>query len=671
MIYYITGQTSIDVESTADIQLSDFAEASDLLRVMPEIGVDTETEGFDPFTCNVLLSQFGNEEHQVVVDMATPGAWTFCKQLVEDNKEKVFLFQNAKFDLRFFYKQGIVFPKVFDTYLAESVLYNGIFGHRKGLDALAMRYLGRTLDKSIRGDIHRVGLTYEVIKYGATDVEVLPPIKAAQELLIIEKDVHGAVVIENRFVRALAYAQSCGLGIDHTKWGDKCLQDDKILITAVDLLNEWVIEHYPDDQRFVSQQLDLFSTDRKVNILWSSAKQVAPLFEELGLDIDVKDKKTGKMKKSVEEKVIKPQKSKSTIIPLYLNYSGAAKVVSTYGRSFLKNANPITGRIHTEFNQVLKTGRISSSPNIQNLPAVPKKDKRLKAIYERECVIPRPGNIFIDGDYSGQESIILANFSQDSKLIEFYRTGGGDLHSFVASKVYPDIIQDTPLKMIGKKYPTERQNAKAANFALAYGGNGSTIANNLSISVEIGNKVEKDYFEAFSELKAYFEIGKKAALQRGYILINGLSGRKWFIDDLAEFREYEVKVKQEGFWEKYRYAKKFETDNWPELKRIVSIYFRKKGSIERTSMNAPIQGTAGEQTKLAATYLFDMIVERNLLDTIEIVNLIHDEILLETPVDLAEEWSLILKETMEKAANKFCPIIKMKADPVIDTEWKH
>ena len=188
MIYYITGQTSIDVESTADIQLSDFAEASDLLRVMPEIGVDTETEGFDPFTCNVLLSQFGNEEHQVVVDMATPGAWTFCKQLVEDNKEKVFLFQNAKFDLRFFYKQGIVFPKVFDTYLAESVLYNGIFGHRKGLDALAMRYLGRTLDKSIRGDIHRVGLTYEVIKYGATDVEVLPPIKAAQELLIIEKD---------------------------------------------------------------------------------------------------------------------------------------------------------------------------------------------------------------------------------------------------------------------------------------------------------------------------------------------------------------------------------------------------------------------------------------------------------------------------------------------------
>ena len=81
------------------------------------------------------------------------------------------------------------------------------------------------------------------------------------------------------------------------------------------------------------------------------------MFEELGFDLLVKDKKTGKMKKSVESKFIELQASKSSIVPLYLEYSAAFKVVTSFGQNFLDAINPVTQRIHPTFNQMMDTGK--------------------------------------------------------------------------------------------------------------------------------------------------------------------------------------------------------------------------------------------------------------------------------------------------------------------------
>ena len=224
---------------------------------------------------------------------------------------------------------------------------------------------------------------------------------------------------------------------------------------------------------------------------------------------------------------------------------------------------------------------------------------------------------------------------------------------------------------IKKKFKTLRQNAKAANFALAYGGTGDTIAKNLGVSKEVGISVEKAFFQAFPALKTYFDIGKKAAFDRGYILVSKVSGRKVFIDQFDQFLELSNEVDRKEFWDFYREQKNNNGPYYEELKSKVSKFFKTKGSIERESMNFPIQGCAGEQTKLATAMLYKVIKDRNLLFTVKIVNLIHDEILLECPKDMAEEFAVILKKCMEDAGSVYCKTVKLYATPMISSQWIH
>lgn len=670
MIYYISNQLEIAALSHDEIKRVSHEEALTFLDSLAEIGVDTETTGFDPYTCKMLLAQFGNEEHQVVIDVAD-GDYSLIHEIFKRNKEKVFIFQNAKFDLRFFMYIGIYVDKVYDTFLAEQVLYNGIRDHKKGLDALAERYTLETLDKSIRGKIHAHGNTYEVIRYAAYDVKVLPIIKRKQIELARERQLINAIKLENLFVVPLAYTEMCGLGIDQELWLKKVEGDEAILQSKEDVLNKWILDRKDQYMKYVDTQLDLFSTELRTNINWNSSAQLIPIFEGLGVDVMVKDKETGKMKKSIEESVLASQRDVSELVSLYLEFTKASKVVSTYGRAFLNNVNKATGRIHTSFTQILKTGRMSSSPNIQNIPAVPEDNDRKKGIYERECFVPKKGNVFIDSDYSSQESVILANFSQEPKLIEFYLSGASDLHSFVAKEVYPDEIGNTPLEDIKKKFKALRQNAKAANFALSYGGNGDTIARNLGVDSKVGYAVEKAFFDAFPELNDYFTRCKKAVLDNGYVLVNSISGRKVYAHNFQEYKELEEEISTPGFWDTYRLEKQQDSDYFVVLKDRVSRYFRIKGAMERESMNYPIQGSAGEQTKLSLVYLYKYLKEHYLLNTVLIVNLIHDEVLLECPEDIAEQMAKVLQDCMEQAALKYCKTIKLTATPVIDTLWRH
>jgi DNA polymerase I-like protein with 3'-5' exonuclease and polymerase domains len=132
--------------------------------------------------------------------------------------------------------------------------------------------------------------------------------------------------------------------------------------------------------------------------------------------------------------------------------------------------SPITGRIHTNFNQLMSTGRLSSGnakenkPNLQNLPS----DE-----FTRSCFIAEPGNKFIAADYSSQEQIVLANFSLEQNLINFYEKGFTDMHSYVAFLMYPDIrrctieeLEPDKLTYIKKEHSDKRTLAKSAGFAI-------------------------------------------------------------------------------------------------------------------------------------------------------------------------------------------------------------
>ena len=97
----------------------------------------------------------------------------------------------------------------------------------------------------------------------------------------------------------------------------------------------------------------------------------------------------------------------------------------------------------------------------------------------------------------------------------------------------------------------------------------------------------------------------------------------------------------------------------------------KKGDIERMSLNYPIQGSSADITKLAGIFMFRYLEEKDLLFKVLMPNVVHDELHLECSKDIADELAIVLKDCMERAGNKFCKTIKLKAEPCKTAVWAH
>lgn len=632
------------------------------LTNLSEVSLDTETEGFDPHTCKTLCIQVGDKENQYVIDAGSEDLLQL-KPLLE---EKLIIGHNLKFDLKFLYKLGIFPRKIHDTFVTEKVLNCGIPDIRAALDAVVYRRLGVTLDKSIRGNIHKEGLSERVIVYAADDITYLPDIKEQQLKELREKELMGVMNLENKFTPALAYIEYCGFHLNKPKWEAKMKSDNVELEQAELGLNDWVLTNGYSD--FVEKQLDMFRPPI-CTINWGSPKQVTEFFETLGIDCTV-DTKAGP-KKSVEASVLEKQSVEFPLIKQYLRYKAAQKVVGTYGMSFIKQINPVTGRIHTNFTQIMDTGRISSGGknrqtgeeyiNFQNIPG----DKETRA-----CFTAEPGNVLIISDYSGQEQIVLANKALDKNLLQFYDQGLADMHSFVASKMYPE-LEGLTLDEIKAQHKDKRQEAKIAGFAINYGGVGQTIADQLGKTKEDGDRVYDAYFQAFPGLKAYFDKVRKEGVNAGYILISEVTKRKSYLPYLSQFRELEAKMTKE-FWGAYREAKKSApgSSEFREMKQQVSDYFYFKGEIERKSLNFPIQGSSAEITKISCAYIYRWILDNNLFGVVKFVNTVHDENVLECPEHMKDEVAEVVKDAMCKAGEIFCKRVPLKAVPDINPFWR-
>ena len=479
MIYLVTNQ-KILWESTR-YQIVSVDQALSLLGVLSEVELDTETMGLDPYTKELLTVQLGCTEFQVVIDCTSVDIQLF-KPYLED-PQRTFLGWNIKFDLKFLYHQRIVPLKVYDGYLAEKLLWLGYPAgmHEMSLKAASINYLGVDMDKSVRGKIIQTGLTEDVIVYAAGDVSYLGRIRDKQLVELEKKGLLKAIDFENEFVKCLAYIEYCGAKLDVDKWKTKMISDLNNLDRYKAELNEWVENsNYSSKYYSINTQGDLFSgfdTKPRCHINWTSSQQVIPLFEELGLNLKVLDKKTKHYKKSVDIKVVEPQASKSPLIPIYIKYKKAAIIVNTFGQKFLNLINPVTGRIHANFNQLgTDTGRLSSTePNLQNLPH----DAQTRA-----CFVSDKGNRWISADYSGQESYLMASMANDEAMLDELINGSGDLHSLTAKMVFQQIPRDMPLKDIKKNFKDLRQEAKGYEFCFNYGGQDSTLIRNYGLDAK-------------------------------------------------------------------------------------------------------------------------------------------------------------------------------------------
>lgn len=606
--------------------------------------LDTETKGLDCHTKALLTIQLGNKDNQVVIDWTTltPKEKQIVKNYLES--DRLFLGWNLMFDLTFLYVQGIYPKHIWDGMIVEQLLYLGYPAQmrEKSLKAAAWNYLNINIDKTVRGKIVNDGLTTEVVIYAAGDVTYIEDIKEKQDIEVEKQGMKLAVELECEFVKSLAYFKYCGVHLDITKWKAKMTKDQAKLDKAISELNAWVVAwdkenphngydiqypelkypkysaDYPAEvkrlikdgyKRFPQEDLqtpdgkvdaykkviknqftridtqgDLFTgfdTEPKCVINWSSQKQVIPLFELLGINVETFDKKTKQKKKSIEANVLKPQKNDFPIIPIFLEYQEAAKVVSTYGQNWLNAINPKTGRIHADFHSIgTDTARVSSGGgvwklNMQNLPHDPE---------TRACFTSEEGNAWLSADYQSQESRIIASVSKDEKMIDLFEHGCGDVHSLVAYMSYPNIIpRDTKIEDIKKLYHNWRQKAKSIEFAINYGGDYNTISKNDGIPVEEAKEIYDNFMEGFPGIKRYQDYCRAAVMRDGYILLNPLTGHRAHIYDAEELKETHNKMQEPGFWEYYQNVRKRNPQD--EIVQEVRHYMQRKAASEKQSIN--------------------------------------------------------------------------------------
>ena len=686
MIYLVTGQRTLFESET--YKVISVEESLRLLNPLTIVGLDTETQGFSPFLKKLLLLQLGNRDFQVVIDCTTIDV-TLYKEYLES--DRLFIGWNLKFDVKFLFYHGIVPKNLYDGFLAEKMRW---LGYPSGMHGLSLKsagenYLGIELDKSVRGEIiWRKELTDEIIIYSANDVKYLEDIMNKQLEILLPRGQKLALEVENKAILPTAYFEFCGVNLDVKRWKAKMAKDQEALDKAKEKLDNYVVDMYKEDKRlskFIKMvEPDLFGFVKAgpaCAINWNSSKQVIPFLESLGFSLETRDKSTGNMKKSVDATVIEGQKDVHPIAEVYLEFKAAQKITSTYGQNFLDLINPVTGRLHTSFNQIgTDTHRYSSGGgedkevipgkkvplvNLQNLPA----DAETRA-----CFCAEKGNKWISADYSGEESVILANIAKDTAMIDLFTNGCGDLHSLVAKMVYPEELRDIPVEQVKKLRPDLRQKAKAPEFTFAYGGDANTLIGKDHIPEEEARQIEANYRKGFKGVAEYQAYQRKIVMQLGYINTCPEVGYRAYIYDYDSLKETQDKFCRE-FWEKYRNLKAIDTSN--PIVEEVRHYFKRKSASERQSINYPIQSRGSAIFKICAVNLFNWVVKNGLFGKVKFCIPVHDEFNIEAPEEIAEKVADKLHECMVKAGKFICRIVPLNAevsrlkDGTLPTYWIH
>ena len=334
----------------------------------------------------------------------------------------------------------------------------------------------------------------------------------------------------------------------------------------------------------------------------NSTKQLGEiLFEKMKLPA-IKKTKSGY---STDVDVLEKLKKEDPIIEQILEYRQLMKLNSTYVEGLKPYINPKTNRIHSFFHQTITaTGRISSTePNLQNIPTRFELGKRVRRVFK-----PEKGYVYVDADYSQIELRVLASISEDKHMVEAFKEGQ-DIHKQAASKVFK-----TPIDEVTKE---QRSNAKAVNFGIVYGISDFGLGEQLGIGRKQAKKYIDEYLSEYSGIKEFMDNVKEEAKEKGYV---------------------------ETLFHRRRYIPELKSNNY---------MVRQFGA--RAAMNTPIQGTAADIMKIAMIKVLKEIEKRGLKS--KIVLQVHDEMMIEAPIEEKEEIKEIVKNSMETAAKLKVPLI--------------
>lgn len=333
----------------------------------------------------------------------------------------------------------------------------------------------------------------------------------------------------------------------------------------------------------------------------NSTKQLGELlFDQLGLPV-LKKTKTGY---STNADVLEKLKDKHPIVPAIMDYRMLTKLKSTYADGLLKVIDS-DGRIRTTFqNLVTATGRLSSTePNLQNIPVRTDLGAEIRKMF-----IPKPGYVLVDADYSQIELRVLAHIADDAAMQQAF-ISGQDVHTVTASQVFGVAPEEVT--------PLQRRHAKAVNFGIVYGISEFSLADDIGVSRYEAKAYIDSYLEKYRGVRAYMRKVVSDARDSGYTKTT--YGRRRYI---------------------------------PELK---SSNFNIRQGAERIALNTPIQGTAADLIKLAMIRVDTALAER--FPDAKLILQVHDELIVECPVDQAEAVAALVSERMQQVAQLKVPLL--------------
>ncbi|MBK6749554.1 MAG: hypothetical protein KA956_01650 [Pyrinomonadaceae bacterium] len=307
---------------------------------------------------------------------------------------------------------------------------------------------------------------------------------------------------------------------------------------------------------------------------------------------------------------LQPLAEKYPVVAKLLEYRGAAKAISSFGENILEFIEPKTGRIHADFRQIgAPTGRFScSKPNLQQIPHEEEYRRCFKAPEGRKLVI---------ADYSQIELRILADFSEDKNFIEAFESGQ-DFHSATAAQVFGINAEDVT--------PDQRSFAKRLNFGVVYGIGASRFAMMTGLTQKEAEDTLRRYFATYPRMDDWLRTA--ASTVKETRMTRTKSGR------IASFR--------------------FDENDRSSL-----------AAAQRYAKNMPIQGTSADILKRALRLLHEDIRPTSA----KLVNIVHDEIVVECDVSESVQIAGILEGAMTRAGAQYVSHVPIKVDVHASEEW--
>jgi DNA polymerase-1 len=597
----------INVASNADMDALVVALAS-----ADVVGLDTETSGLDPRSDRLCLLQFATEDaiHLVdplAVDLAQIGSF------LADDDGPLVCGHNLKFDLAFLAATGLPIPpanRLFDTYLSELLLDAGNqheSGYNNKLASLVERRLGFRMGKIEQtSDWWQRPLTEEQRRYAARDVAVLGDIVRQQRAELEDAELEDVFDLEMRTLPAVVALEAAGCPFDRERWLEL---SHAAAAERVQVLSKLEEEAAQD----ISRRAEAYLAQRAAEDAARAAagKRPRKLAPAPDFNWNSQPRKLELLRARGHDiwdtttETLQRIAKDEPIAQLLIAYSDATVRAGRYGAEFVEK------HVHPT------TGRIHAdlhqlgsvagrmSCSNPNLQNVPR-DKAYRA-----CFRPKAGRVLVKADFSQIELRIAAQLCQDKSMLEAYRAGK-DLHIETAARVLAIKREDVTSE--------QRQLAKGLNFGLLYGAGAARLRQHMA----------ENYGVVFS------------------------------LDEAADLRN--------KFFKTYPHLMRWQAMQGNGEGETRTLTGRRRLDVQNYTMrlNSPVQGSGADLIKLALARLY---ADRAAYPTAQIVNIVHDEILVECDTEDAQDVRTWLTRHMEAAGAELLPDVPVVAEAHVMADW--